>query len=233
MALKKLYDFAKSIDLFGHIRQGLVWLKEKIIAFGTWLKTHWKSVLKVFLWVNPITAPIMALNKLVKFVFGINLFEAGKKIIESLWHGIKSFAMKPVEAVKGVLQKIRNLLPFSPAKEGPLATLHKVNIMGTIAETVKPAPLVNKMVDALSPIKNAFKSALPVITIPAKPIAETVKPAPLVASTSPVNITVNLGGINIYGKATEAEIEKLTDTFEKKIRAILDKIATDKFRREY
>ena len=89
------------------------------------------------------------------------------------------------------------------------------------------------MVDALSPIKNAFKSALPVITIPAKPIAETVKPAPLVASASPVNITVNLGGINIYGKATEAEIEKLTDIFEKKIRAILDKIATDKFRREY
>ena len=38
-------------------------------------------------------------------------------------NGIKSAFSSAVEAVKGGLQKIRNLLPFSDAKEGPLSTL--------------------------------------------------------------------------------------------------------------
>ena len=33
--------------------------------------------------------------------------------------GIKAAINKPVQAVKGALQKIRNMLPFSDAKEGP------------------------------------------------------------------------------------------------------------------
>lgn len=49
--------------------------------------------------------------------------EAGKKIIDTLVGGIKSVAMHPVEAIKGIFQKVRNLLPFSDAKEGPLSTL--------------------------------------------------------------------------------------------------------------
>lgn len=49
--------------------------------------------------------------------------EAGKKIIDTLVNGIKSVAMKPIEAVKGIFEKVRNLLPFSDAKEGPLSTL--------------------------------------------------------------------------------------------------------------
>ena len=142
------------------------------------ITANWQKVLKVFLWINPITAPIMALQKLVKFVFGINLFSAGKKIIESLWQGIKSFAMKPVETVKHIVQKIRNLLPFSPAKEGPLATLDKVNIIGTIAETIKPAPLLDKMAQVLTPIKNMLKVTFPPLALAVKP-PETIKPAPL------------------------------------------------------
>ena len=37
--------------------------------------------------------------------------------------GIKSGLMAPVNAVRAGLQKIRNMLPFSDAKEGPLSTL--------------------------------------------------------------------------------------------------------------
>lgn len=37
--------------------------------------------------------------------------------------GIKAAINKPVQAVKGALQKIRNMLPFSDAKEGPLSQL--------------------------------------------------------------------------------------------------------------
>jgi len=216
-----------------------LWDKITSALSGAWhfITASWQKVLKVFLWINPITAPIMALQKLVKFVFGINLFSAGKKIIESLWQGIKSFAMKPVETVKHIVQKIRNLLPFSPAKEGPLATLDKVNIIGTIAETIKPAPLLDKMAKVLTPIKNMLKFAFPPLILAIK-APEAIKPAPLLdkmgAVASPVNITVNFsGGINIYGKPTQSEIEAFTTEFEKKVKVVLNKLAKAKFRREY
>lgn len=50
-------------------------------------------------------------------------FESGKRVISTFANGIKSAFTGAVDAVKGGLQKIRNLLPFSDAKEGPLSTL--------------------------------------------------------------------------------------------------------------
>lgn len=50
-------------------------------------------------------------------------FESGKRIVSTFANGIKSAFTGAVEAVKGGLQRIRNLLPFSDAKEGPLSTL--------------------------------------------------------------------------------------------------------------
>jgi len=50
-------------------------------------------------------------------------YEWGKKLVEQFWEGIKSLARKPVEAFQWIVQKIRNLLPFSPPKEGALRDL--------------------------------------------------------------------------------------------------------------
>lgn len=49
--------------------------------------------------------------------------ESGKKIILTFVEGIKSVITKPAELVKQGLAKVRKLLPFSDAKEGPLSTL--------------------------------------------------------------------------------------------------------------
>ena len=50
-------------------------------------------------------------------------FESGKKVVTTFADGIKNAFTGAVDAVKGGLQKIRNMLPFSDAKEGPLSTL--------------------------------------------------------------------------------------------------------------
>lgn len=50
-------------------------------------------------------------------------FDSGKKVVTTFADGIKNAFTGAVDAVKGGLQKIRNLLPFSDAKEGPLSTL--------------------------------------------------------------------------------------------------------------
>lgn len=48
---------------------------------------------------------------------------AGSKIITTLTAGIKSVAMAPVNAIKGIFNSVRQFLPFSDAKVGPLSDL--------------------------------------------------------------------------------------------------------------
>ncbi|WP_181454628.1 phage tail tape measure protein [Paenibacillus dendritiformis] len=69
---------------------------------------------------------------------GTWLYDSGKAIITTLVDGIKSAANAPVEAVKNIFGKVREFLPFSDAKVGPLSdlTYSGSKIPGTIAEGV-------------------------------------------------------------------------------------------------
>lgn len=59
--------------------------------------------------------------------------DAGKNIVGSIADGIKGAVSKVKNAIGGVTSKIRDFLPFSPAKEGPLKDLNKLNFGGTIS----------------------------------------------------------------------------------------------------
>lgn len=52
---------------------------------------------------------------------GSYLYNSGRALLQGFINGIKSLAGAVSGAVKGVLSKARNLLPFSPAKEGPFS----------------------------------------------------------------------------------------------------------------
>lgn len=58
-------------------------------------------------------------GKVLEFV--PKMMEAGRSIIGGLVDGIKGMASAAVDAVWGLLSSIRDLLPFSPAKEGPFS----------------------------------------------------------------------------------------------------------------
>ena len=53
--------------------------------------------------------------------FGSLLVNAGRSLIQGLWNGISGIVGWIVGKVSGVLTSIRNLFPFSPAKEGPFS----------------------------------------------------------------------------------------------------------------
>lgn len=65
-------------------------------------------------------------------------FESGKAIISTLVDGIKAMADGPVDAIKGVLDSVRDFLPFSDAKKGPLSSLthNGGKIVTTMAEGI-------------------------------------------------------------------------------------------------
>ena len=78
------------------------------------------------------------------------VFEFGRKIGDMLANGILSKIGKTKDAIGKHAQIIRDHLPHSPAKTGPLKDLHKVKIIETIASTIKPLPLISAMNKSLS-----------------------------------------------------------------------------------
>lgn len=89
-----------------------------------------------------------------------NLLESGKKIMTTIADGIKSAVMAPVNAIKGGFAKVRQYLPFSDAKEGPLSdlTLSGSRINTTIAEGMNktknvPAKIIN---DSFTNVSNVI-----------------------------------------------------------------------------
>ncbi|MDD2966758.1 MAG: phage tail tape measure protein [Desulfovibrionaceae bacterium] len=77
-------------------------------------------------------------NNILAFFDGFNLFESGAKLFDTFKDGILSRAAAIKDVVSGALANVRNLLPFSDAKEGPLSTLtlSGTRLMTTLGEGV-------------------------------------------------------------------------------------------------
>ena len=89
------------------------------------------------------------------------LLNAGKSIIRGLVRGIKSVASAPVNAVKDVVGKVRNFLPFSPAKEGPLSGRGSPEIAGaTLVEMIADG-MQSEVGDLARTAERAAAAALP------------------------------------------------------------------------
>tara|TARA_Y100001954_G_scaffold237898_1_gene303253 strand:- start:58681 stop:60729 length:2049 start_codon:yes stop_codon:yes gene_type:complete len=74
-------------------------------------------------------------------LFDIDLAESGRKLVMTLASGIQSVITAPYDLVKSGLNKVRQLLPFSDAKEGPLSALTQsgTKIMDTLGVGIKAA----------------------------------------------------------------------------------------------
>ncbi|MCJ0932919.1 hypothetical protein MST22_17345 [Virgibacillus halodenitrificans] len=99
----------------------------------------------------------------VKGIFdGLNLYKSGKAIIQSAIDGLVSMKNKIVGKVEGIVQKVRNLWPFSPAKEGPLSDIHKMDFAGPIGTSIGKAkrPILRDMSNLAATARNAFSPKL-------------------------------------------------------------------------
>ncbi|WP_054705383.1 hypothetical protein [Bacillus sp. JCM 19041] len=61
---------------------------------------------------------------------------AGRNIVTSIADGIRSAIGSVTSAISNVAGKIRDFLPFSPAKEGPLQDIHRLNFGGPIKDSI-------------------------------------------------------------------------------------------------
>lgn len=168
-----------------------IWVWRNWDRVKGWLATIWDFIKSA--WQKAISGITTALNWIIEkgrqlLAFFISLprlmFEAGVRLILSLWQGIKSVINKPIEAVRSLVQRIRNYLPFSPAKEGALRDLPKAGqsfsltfaegiisaggaIVSAVRETtlnaLKPAAMVAPLYNTATPM--AFAKAGAATTI--------------------------------------------------------------------
>lgn len=142
-------------------------------------------------------AAILTLGPMISGFFTSTIpqaFEWGVNLLKTFARGIGSAAMWPVHAIENVVGKLRSYLPFSPAKLGPLRDLNRVRIVETIAETIRPAPVLT----AIRRVAAATAIAAPMIVGAGAPaIAGAAMPASA-AATVVVNysprITINAAG---------------------------------------
>ncbi len=87
-------------------------------------------------------------------------FECGSKITSMLAEGIMKGIAKVKDCIAKVSQVIRDHLPHSPAKTGPLKDLHKVKIVETIASTIKPLPIQTAMNKSLAFFNGGLRTSV-------------------------------------------------------------------------
>jgi TP901 family phage tail tape measure protein len=87
-----------------------------------------------------------------EFITGLKtkFMEAGKGLINAVIDGVKNAGKGLVDAFKGLMKKVRDFLPFSPAKEGPLSDLDKLDFAGPISDSIKSgAPNVQAQLNSM------------------------------------------------------------------------------------
>ena len=81
---------------------------------------------------------------------------AGANIVGMIADGIRGAVGKVTSAIGNVTSKIRDFLPFSPAKKGALRDIHRLNFGGTIADSIKRDSF--KPIQAVSDLTQGIRS---------------------------------------------------------------------------
>lgn len=91
-----------------------------------------------------------------------DFLNAGKNIVGSIADGIGKAKDKVTDAISNVTQAIRDFLPFSPAKEGALRDIMKIQIPQSIAESIDNGR--RSAVNAMSNLSKAIYGEMPEVS---------------------------------------------------------------------
>ena len=92
---------------------------------------------------------------------GTSFFGHGARLMETLAAGMRARAQTVVAEIRRVTQQVRDHLPSSPARVGPLSDIDRLAFMETIARSMRPDPMVAAMRAAAA----ATLAAVPTIGI--------------------------------------------------------------------
>ena len=203
---------------------------------------NWKGMVQAFSngWAKVVgfftklkNGAVNTFNKIVDFVKSIpsKMFEAGKNIVNSIWEGMKSVAMAPINFISDLTSGIRDFLPFSPAKRGALRDIHRIKLVETIAASIKPGPAVKAMDKVTTAMAVVAPKATPLASNSFSSSRSSVSTAfgGVTLNFSP-SITVNGGGNGAsMGAEIVEELRKLKPEISRMLKSILEDQKRTKF----
>lgn len=144
--------------LLGYITIGLLKGLPEIIKFGLELmEAIGKGISDG--WSTLLSEIGKIVSDLVEEFFKLDdkFFEAGANIVNMIGDGIKSAIQVALDAIGDLVQNIRDFLPFSPAKEGPLRDLNKLDFT-IIADGINSAkkPVLSATDDLMSSVRDSL-----------------------------------------------------------------------------
>jgi TP901 family phage tail tape measure protein len=154
---------------------------------------------------------------------GPALKAAGATLLRMLVDGMASMAHRPVELMRAMMTKVRAFLPFSPAKEGPLRDLHRIRLVETIAQAVRPAPLMQ----AMSRTAAAAALAAPLLVAPALaggPDASRSVPSVFRAQPAGAPITIHYAPTITIGPGAPAGAGAVREVLHRQMRQDADEL---------
>ena len=191
-------------------------------AFG-FLGRVWEGVKSAFSGLRSVVQG--AVGAVFSWIRNFSLADIGKNLLSTLGDGILAAKDAVVEKVGAVFGAVRNLLPFSDAREGPFAhlTTSGAAILGTVGEGVRRAgagPLRR-------PLQSALGAAVVGLGVPAAAAsgfpAPPGGPGPPARSAAAKQIVISPGAlvVNFHGAPDDparivAEVERqLADLFRR------------------
>jgi len=159
---------------------------------------------------------IVRKDMLSEFTKNQHLFRnAGENIADSIGKGVDRKRPSLMSKVSNLAKGIRNFFPFSPAKEGPLRDIHKLNFAGTIGKAIS---------NDTAPVQSALGRMLSVPQLDGGYLSRQVSTAAKGASmsaTSSLNYELNTGrqpaniNLTLGGRNYRAFVEDISETQNK------------------
>lgn len=162
---------------------------------------------------NMVNQVRKAVNQAVQVVqSAIPVFlNAGSSLMQSFAQGVANSANAAYNSVSNSVKSVRNLLPSSPAKEGPLSDLDKAGqaLLGTFAANVNGDALIARLTGILNnlplaPQQPAYATVGPAIqtpapsgSVPTGKVTATNQGSVVINYTQNVDISSNMTGSEI------------------------------------
>lgn len=182
------------------------------------------------------------------FLAATSFHAQGVALMDTMAAGIRARAHIVVNEIRKMTQAVRDHLPSSPAKTGPLSDIHRLKFSETIAGSIRPAPMVKAMRAAAA----ATLAAASVTPATMSASAASMASPPISASSARAEVARvsqrngGTGGapainfqptikptIKIDGKAGEADIEAAVDrALRKSVREMADMLDEEMRRRQ-
>lgn len=166
-----------------------------------------------------------------------NFESHGAALMRTFAIGIRNGAGSAIAATRDVVGQIRDYLPHSPAKRGPLSDLNRVRFSETLAKAIKPAPAIAAVERVTSGMRNALSGPFSSTINPMRPALSAGLPA---GGNNGGHGTVSINYapvINLAGNASSREMgdvmRQALAELQAKLPSMLDKVAAAKKRREY